>query len=293
MIQPSKRFMVAASVLIAGAAIFSTADAQAAHYQVFLLGGQSNMDGRAATSGLPTSPVNLQQPQTDVLFYEGGSLRDLQPGSGQDFGPEITFGRTIADALPGESFALIKHGSSGTSLAGDWDPTSGGTYTAFRNTVTNGLAVLADAGHTTEIVGMLWTQGERDAKTGRTTAQYQADLDEFIADVRTRYGAGLPFFLSRLSALQTDMTPTQLGEIRTAQDNVAALDASAYLIDTDGMGIKTDNLHFDASGQMALGEAFGEAYLNTVPEPASLALLGLLAVSLSNRGGLLVARRRR
>ena len=80
-----------------------------AEVTVFMLGGQSNMDGRADASGLP---VALQTPQADVLFYyrdpAGASLTTLRPGSGTDFGPEITFGRTIADAFPNESFALLK-----------------------------------------------------------------------------------------------------------------------------------------------------------------------------------------
>ena len=266
-------------------ALVLCAPAHADHIKVFLLGGQSNMDGRAPASGLPTSPVNLQQPQDDVLFYEGGSLRTLRPDSGQDFGPEVTFGRTIADTFPAESFGLIKYGVGGTDLNNDWDPATGTTYTSFRNTVSNGLTALTNAGHTYEIVGMLWTQGERDAKTGRTTAQYEADLNEFIADIRTRYGTDLPFFISRLSSGQTNMSASQLGAIRPAQENVAANDPHAYLIDTDGFGIKSDNLHFDADGQIALGEAFAQSYVSSVPEPTSIALMGL--------GGLALMRRRR
>ena len=37
--------------------------------RVYLLGGQSNADGRAVASGLPTTPVNLQQPQNDVDLF--------------------------------------------------------------------------------------------------------------------------------------------------------------------------------------------------------------------------------
>ena len=267
--------ILAASILIA-------IPAQADHVKVFLLGGQSNMVGYGvSTSGLPTSPVNLQEPQDDVLFYYGSALTTLRPGSGSAFGPEVTFGRTVADAVPSDTFCLIKSAASGTSLASSWDPTTGATYTAFRNKVSDGLAALSAAGHTHEIVGMLWTQGERDAKDNVTTAQYEFDLNEFIADIRTRYGANLPFFLSRLSSGQTNLTNAQLTEIRAAQENVAASDPKAWMIDTDAMALQGDNLHFTAAGQIALGEAFGASYLSAVVPDATPP--GIAGLSPSNR----------
>ena len=115
---------------------------------------------------------------------------------------------------------------------------------------------------------MLWTQGERDAGHERTTAQYEADLNEFIADIRTRYGAGVSFFISRLSILQTGREPG-LHAIRAAQDNVAAGDPNAYVIDTDSFQMAGDNLHFTGTGLVALGNAFGQSYLNSLPVDAS------------------------
>lgn len=265
--------------------LFSAAvSSQAATIRVFLLGGQSNMFGRGATSGLPTE---LQSPQSDVLFYEGGTLRDLQPGSGSDFGPEITFGRQLADTFTAESFGLIKYARGGTSLSDDWDPDTGSDYTTFTNTVTDGLAAITAQGHDYEIAGMLWTQGERDAKLGRTSAQYEADLAGFVADVRTRYGNDLPFLLSRLSSGQTDITTAQLTEIRSAQENFTISDPKSWMIDTDGMGIQSDELHFNADGQISLGESFANTYASAVPEPSSFALLagsfGLISVMLRRR----------
>jgi len=266
----------------------AAASAQADDVKVFLLGGQSNMQGVGLNTDLPPA---LQGPQNDVLMYFGSSLTVLQPGFGAGssyFGPEITFGRTIADAFPAENFALIKYAASGTDLANAWDPNTGGTYNTFRNVVTNGLTALANAGHTTDIVGMLWTQGERDVVIG-TSGQYQANLVEFIADVRTRYGTDLPFFLSQLSSGQTDLVRraslAELNAVRQAQANVAAIDPNSYLIVTDTFGLNSDDLHFNAAGQMALGQAFGQSYIDTVPEPATLGLMGL--------GGLLLLRRRR
>jgi hypothetical protein len=207
-------------------------------------------------------PVELRVPQEDILFYYNAALGFLRPAS-SDFGPEITFGRTVADANPSETNCLIKYSSSGKSLAVDWYPITGSIHRAFTNAVYNGLAALTATGHTYEIAGMLWTQGERDAALNRTTEQYTADLTYFIADMRARYGANLPFFLSRLSTNQTYYTPTQLNNIRTAQENVSTADPLTWMIDTDTFPVHWDMwIHFDSQGTMMLGEAFAESYLN-------------------------------
>ena len=242
----------------------------AADVHVVLLGGQSNMDGDgdAYLSGLPTTPVNLQQSQSDVLLYgnnieaQSGSLVNLQPAASSSikFGPEVTFGRTIADVRPDDNFALIKYAKGGTDLENDWDISDGPQYTTFKNTVTAGLAALDDAGLTYEISGMLWMQGERDVKAGYQDS-YEANLTSFIADIRLNYGADLPFVVGQLSASQDLGDPTGLEVVRTAQANVAAADPNTGLVVTDGFSLSIDVLHFNTSGQIDLGEAFAEEYL--------------------------------
>ena len=241
--------------------------------KVFLLGGQSNMLGGSTDEN--DLPVGLQGEQTDVLFYHNGlsALGNLQPGSGSTaiaFGPEITFGRTVADTYANDSFALIKYAKGGTDLENDWDPATGAEYTTFREVVTQGLAKLTEAGHEVEIVGMLWTQGERDAKQGFEAA-YETNLTNFIADIRSRYGADLPFFISQLSSQQTDIPAAPLAQVRQAQANVAAADPDSHLIVTDTYGMQADNLHFTSAGQMALGDGFADAYQAMRSTPANLA----------------------
>lgn len=242
---------------------------------VFLIGGQSNADGRADPAGLPTSPVNLQQPQADVDFFgHGGALTTLRPGS--QFGPEITMGRRLAESLGdgvASRVALIKYGVGGTSLAVDWR--AGGTattsgdgprYVTFQQTVAAGLSALAAAypGAAIEIEGMLWVQGERDAVIGTENA-YETNLAAFIADVRATYGADLPFAISRLSINQTALDAARLAVIRTAQTQVAAADPSKALLDTDGFGVQPDNLHFDTPGQQELGDGAAKHLLQLRP----------------------------
>lgn len=258
-------------ILLTALALLTAASTHAAHYKVFLLGGQSNMTG----NGPKTSDLTeaQQAPQDDVWIYGGADesatkLGPLQPGWGSPYGPEISFGRSIADGRPHENFTLIKYSKGGTNLHTDWDPATGNMYSRFKTTVGFGLEALTQAGHSYEVVGMLWTQGERDAGHERTTAEYEADLNEFIADIRTRYGAGVAFFISRLSIQQTGREPG-LHDIRAAQDNVAAADPNAYLIDTDSFELAGDDLHFTGTGLVSLGNAFGQSYLSSLPVDAS------------------------
>lgn len=59
-----------------------------------------------------------------------------------------------------------------------------------------------------------------------------------------------------------------------------------YLIDTDQFSMNSDELHFDAAGQVALGEAFGDSYLGTVPEPGTATVfIALMAATMLPRRG--------
>jgi len=263
--------------------------------QVYLIAGQSNADGRAPGSGLPTTPVNLQAPQADVpCFYRTSrsatpvyeTLRPGASGTVGAFGPEITLGRSLADWVaanqPANKVAFIKYAVGGTSLSADWKAGGTGTntgdgvqYKTFQTVVTAGLAALdADSslsGYTKRIAGIIWVQGEKDSLTAVESQAYEANLTAFIADVRLTYGANLPFFFSRLSDNQTAY-PSGTGEgpagfiaVRAAQTAVASSVAGAVMINADpaGFSVGGDNIHFDAAGQQALGNAFADAVIAT------------------------------
>jgi hypothetical protein len=244
--------------------------------RIVLVAGQSNADGRAVVSELPTSPVNLQNPQNDVdLFYrfEGGTatLTTLRPGLTEtsQFGPDILLGRRLANlhrAETGTRVAIIRYANGGTNLNSQWKGGGDGSttgdgpeYLTFQQTVTQGLAALAAAYPlaTRELQSIVWLQGESDSVAGLSSL-YQANLTTFIADVRATYGVSLPFVIARLSSKQTALATTNLNEVRAAQDSVAAADPRTAIINTDSFGIKSDNLHFNGSGQQSIGSAFAE-----------------------------------
>ena len=285
----------------------SVQPASAVHRQVFLLGGQSNMVGLGTNVSSP--PLAFALPE--VRFYYGypnvsalpeDTWVDLAPGSGNTFGPELSFGHAIHALDPGGNYALIKHARGGSDVNEDWNPeVENNVYAAFRSSVADALQALSDDGDTYEIVGMLWTQGIRDGREGRSALQFQEDLEDLIADLRLNYGADLPVLISRLSIHQTVASVAAdgftvpscrisretpecpddpalpgfgLNGVRTGQEAVAANDPLSYLIDTDAFEIAGDNSHLNTLGQIALGEAFADAYFQNVvvPEPNTVVL---------------------
>ena len=271
---------------ILAAAALVVQSASAGTVKVFLQGGQSNGDGRAYWTGLPTE---LQQPQTDVDFFfrvEGShpwedQLIDLKPGSPEFsqtnyFGPEITFGRDMADYYasdPDTSVAIIKYANGGTRLYDQWSAPDGSEYVIFQNTVDAGIAALEAAypSDTIEIAGMIWMQGENDASSDMYADVYETKLENFITDVRSRYGADLPFVIGRLSANQTGLSyPAGLQKVMDAQTAVAEGNSRTGLVDTDSFSMKSDYVHFDADGMQTLGSGFAsvmQTTMNNEPDP--------------------------
>jgi len=274
---------------VLGLALFS-ASASADILRVVLIGGQSNADGRAPGSGLPTAPVNLQAPQPNVPFYyhtngaaangDGtlGILTTLRPGATEfpagGFGPEVKLGYDLSRAFeqqPGTRLVIIKYAKGGSNLHTDWkaggDATTtndGNFYRTFQRVVTDGLAKLRATypADTVTLAGMVWVQGESDiTSTAANASAYGTNLTTFINDVRLTFDPALPFFLSRISNQQTNYTinnAANYATVRTRQAEVAANVTATYMIDTDGatFGMNGDNIHFNATGQQSLGAAF-------------------------------------
>jgi hypothetical protein len=251
--------------------------------KVFILAGQSNAMGQyASKSSLPTA---LQGAQEDVILRADGTWTTLQPGRNtattNDFGPEITFGRAMADAWKGENIAIIKVGYGATTLAGDWNPDNPGPrYTDLLNAVNTAMAELS-VGYDAEIAGMLWMQGESDAFTLANAQAYEANLRNFIQSVRDDLGTeNLPFVIGQIS----DAAAWTYGDtVQLAQWNVGQTMPFTTTILTNDLSLISN--HYDAAGQMELGYRFAAGMLTLIPEPSTACLFGL--------GGLVLACRAR
>lgn len=249
--------------------------------KVFLLGGQSNMDGWALTSALP-APYNATQP--DVKFWSNGGWVSLQGGFGTSsayFGPEVSFGYRIHAMLPQDTVYLIKYAAGGTTLADpacEWTPNGSGTvYNTFKTTANDAIQSLTNAVLSPRIAGMLWMQGESD--TYGYAAEYQANLTNLINHVRSDFATpNMPFVIGRIMsyAQYPFGTPTNNAVLRTAQVTVGTQMPYVSWVNTDGLSVYPYGVvnpgHYDAQGQIGLGNLFADAIIQ-IPEPSGITIL--------------------
>ncbi|NIB38245.1 sialate O-acetylesterase [Pseudomaricurvus alkylphenolicus] len=207
-------------------------------YQLYFLGGQSNMVGFGFNDKLPDK---YRFASNNILIFNGhpatdnnpeggdGIWQPLQPGFGLNFsfdgkenklsdrfGPEISFGYEMLRRKPDTKIAIIKYAMGGTSLVdgvsgyGSWDPNSHNTnqYNYFLRTVKTALSDhdIDGDGVKDRLIpsGMVWMQGEADAYDNKAAS------DAYLENLKTIIG------LFR-SALQDSNLPVVIGQITDAK----------------------------------------------------------------------------
>ncbi|MBN1393434.1 MAG: PEP-CTERM sorting domain-containing protein [Pirellulales bacterium] len=256
----------------------------AAATRVFLLAGQSNMDGRASVANLPAP---YDQPQTEVKiwdYWSGGGWADLEGGfstynTGNLFGPEVSFGYALNELFPDDDVYLVKYSEGGTSLAEDWNPDgTGGHYNTLKTAANAALQDLVGDGLSPIVSGMVWMQGERDAQYADMAAAYATNLANLIETVRDDFSTpDMPFVVGRITTYYGDYN----AQVRAAQVAVAEQMDHAGWVDTDDLPLIVNNGgHYTAAGLIELGDRFADGVMEA-PEPSSIALLIAALVGIS------------
>lgn len=238
---------------------------------VYLLAGGTNMDGAGYATALPPS---LQSPQTDVWLYQDGALVPLgaastavDPTGHGCFGPEVTFGRTMADAVPDRRAVVVKVTSPDASLGDGWapgeyagDPRAGAAYTEWLTQMRAVGSLLTSEGRDWRYAGFAWMQGEVDGADAELAADYGAHLTALIRRVREDTGtADLPVAIGSLHCPSC----TWREIVRLAESEVAAADPTVVLFDTEDLPVFTDAVHYDGSGVRTLGQRFASSLRGT------------------------------
>ncbi len=285
---------------------------------IYLLGGQSNMQGVGRKSKLAASLLDIPEVMlyhSDDVFSTGGAntWMTLRPAgfNSASFGPEIGFGDALRKLCPNKNIAFIKHAFGGSSLEIDWKPGAnaadtanwGPKYTKFVSTVNGGINALIAEGYTPVIHGMCWQQGEQDAKDGvsapesNTSADdYGANLSHLIDRVREQFsayaapggirfvlGQVLPYapaggdvvtrFTGRDLVRQAELNLDENSGNALAKSNTATVptnstDHPSHEQESDGYR-DTDEVHLNATAQLALGRSMAYKMFNLTPQTFS------------------------
>lgn len=261
---------------------------------LFLFSGQSNMVCLgSAVSDLPSEDKNKRfeniriHNRSDKAYQEWSTL---EPGFGGDrdhFGPELYFGKVLADSMPDTKIAFIKDATSGTYLgqSGGWlPPSSGGPGTLYRNMmnhIDDALEQFNDAFDTSRYsprwAGFIWHQGEFDAWNDRGLAEeYEENLTNLVNDIREMAGDdSMPAIIPMITGTMWQYQNI----VRDAECAVAEKLVNADTMDTDGYALSRDNIHFNAESQMKIGTICAERWLameycnewwtDTIPTPVA------------------------
>lgn len=178
---------------------------------LFLFSGQSNMVGLGTDASQLSSEekkeieniklYNVSDQKKDVGEWKTfgpdlGATSNMFGMSGNYFGPELFFGRVLADSMPDKKMAFIKDAMSGTYLGksdGWLPPSSGGPGTLYGDMmkhIDEALESFNDAFdtslYTPKWAGFIWHQGEFDAqKNYKDLAdKYEENLTNLIKDIR-------------------------------------------------------------------------------------------------------------
>ena len=169
-----------------------------------------------------------------------------------------------------------------------WDPkTSGKQYQIFLDTVNAGLAEIRAQGHTPIVRGMIWQQGESDAKSKETAGAYGQNLAEFIAAVREAFEVPEMLFAfgNVLPAADYRDQNSPPAILRRQQQAVSENSCNilstrgALLVNTSGLSLRKDDaespypddvVHFGTEGTLQLGQRFADAMADAIERDQDL-----------------------
>ena len=267
--------------------------------KVFILAGQSNMDGRGDASNLSEAEMKLLSNASQKIYFvykgtvgEGnairykGALDFTNPWSfvkkkfriEKCFGPELFFGIELVKNHPKHDYLFIKRSQGGTSLYGAWNPNwsfekasffneqdKPKLYQDFINLVDAELAKLNTDSY--EIVGMLWVQGETDSNTinGSIAADtYHQNLENLVNSVRGHYHIpNLPFLILGVGSKKVQKA---MFEVSKKLNNVSFIERSHDVNNINYTPIYTHKWkdkpvgHYNYEGMKKIGQLFFESY---------------------------------
>ena len=227
---------------------------------VFLMAGQSNMAGRAFVEPSDTIPNKriLTIDKNDKWIYAKEPLHFYEPTmAGLDCG--LSFSHKLLGSIPEKiSIAIIPCAVGGSSIE-QW----------LNDKKFRGVKLLSNFKRKVElsrkygeIKGVLWHQGENDAKK-ELVSKYYENLSELTKKFRTIIkNDTLPILIGQIGSFAEPSNKEKLFDsVNYEIKKYTNDDKNAYLIYTGDLKDRGDKLHFNSESQRIMGERFAIKYL--------------------------------
>ena len=225
---------------------------------VFILAGQSNMAGRGLVEPGDTLPdprvLTISKNKQWILakeplhFYES-ALTGLDCG--------LSFGKELLKYIPDSvSIALIPCAVGGSSIdqwLGDSIHRSVQLMSNFRNRID-------DVTQYGTVKGVLWHQGESDA-SGKLIPAYEQKLTQLISTFRRIVRQNdLPILIGELAAFAVPEKQGRWDSLNHIIHQTTGNNENTFVIGTEDLDTKGDDVHFNSEGQRLLGWRFARMF---------------------------------
>ncbi len=232
---------------------------------LFLLAGQSNMAGRGEVTPDRRQPIPgvyaLRQdgswgPAVDPLHWD-------KPIAG--VGLARSFARSYLVNNPGVEIGFIPAACGGSPVE-VWVPDAffEATNSYPYDDALARVAAVRDRG---ELKGILWHQGESDARPERVEF-YEERLRDLFGRFRRDLGdLDLPILVGQLGRFPGKPWSDGRVQVDAVHRAIAEADKNVGFVSAEGLSAKDDLVHFDSASLDQLGKRFAEAWEALTQEP--------------------------
>lgn len=245
--------------------------------RVFLCAGQSNMVGQGylptwgeiegstpnrqyiyTLGGVWARPI-FEPSHTVETIYGGSTYNAALPMSGNRGASPLVFFANRWIELKTGHVAVVPSARNGTPIAMHAPSTS--TDTLFGA----GVARVTEACQHGVMTGILWSQGEADAKQ-LSTAEVWAEKFIEIVEAWRAIWPGIPVVFARLGLNPSKPSHPHWDIVREQQGIAASTLTGVAMVDTDGIERDSSKVHYTTAGQQIIGERMAEAMAGLVPD---------------------------
>jgi len=220
---------------------------------IFILAGQANMEGYGDVSEY--EPL-LNQDRIYV-FDDKYKWKTGKEPVRRKVGPSISFASELIKNSPDEVIGIVNVAVGNTNIE-QWSKSYSDT-SLYQNLMKRTLAASTQG----EIKGLLFYQGENDAKGGPKNHYDDWDIlfEKFIRNVRHDLECdSLPVVFSQIG--RGDFVKWE--EVKESQERVNLNHVT--MIKSDDLEYQKDSIHFTTSAYMVLGKRFAKEYMDKFRE---------------------------